>query len=50
LPKGYGTASSRQRDLELTKLLEEVAQREKDRYAIDTFLHPDVCQHAGGHL
>ena len=34
-----------QRDLELTSLLEEVAQREKDRYAIDTFLLDKAKKH-----
>jgi hypothetical protein len=33
------------RDLALTKLLEEVAQREKDRYAIDTFLLDKARKH-----
>jgi hypothetical protein len=34
-----------QRDLELTSLLEEVAQRERDRYAIDTFLLDKARKH-----
>ena len=34
-----------QRDLELSSLLEEVAQRERDRYAIDTFLLDKARKH-----
>lgn len=34
-----------QRDLELTSLLEEIARREQERYAIDTFLLDKAKQH-----
>jgi len=34
-----------QRDLELTSLLEEVARREKERYAIDSFLLDKAKKH-----